>query len=84
MECAKERVRWKKKKKKKCTFISLLLNLKLLRQILILLPLNRHPNRMIINEFASIIHFLSIKIRLFQNFVLKEIVGGKLEDDLVA
>ena len=87
---------WKKKKnvskwnaegtwggRKTRTFISLLLNLNLLRQILIFLPLDRRPNRITINEFATIINFLPIYICLLQYFVLKEIVRRKLEDDLV-
>lgn len=63
------------------TLIPLFLELKLLRQIFVLFPLDIGTDRSIVYKITRIAHFLLIQIRLLQHLVLKERVRGKDERD---
>ena len=64
------------------TFIPLLLDLELLGQVFILLPLDFGPDRTVINEIAGISHLFLIEIRFVQDFVFEVFVGAEIEADL--
>ena len=66
------------------TFISLLLHLELFRQILILLPPDIRPDRLIIDKVAVVIELGLIEIRLREDFILKEVVWREHELQLEA
>ena len=58
--------------------------LKLLCQVLVLLPVDRRPNGMVVEEIARISSLFLITIGLFLFLVLKELVGGENERELEA
>lgn len=65
------------------TLVSLLLELKLLRQILVLFPLDVRPYRSITHEITTIPQIAAVHIRLLEHLVLEKLVGAENEQDLV-
>ena len=68
--------------KKALTFVSLFLDLKLLCQVLLILPLYLRPNRAVINEIARITDLLTVHVRLLEHVIFEIFVRGKLKDEL--
>ena len=66
------------------TLISLLLNLELFCQILVLLPLDRRSNGTIVEEVTRIPNLFLIIISLLQLFVFKELVRGEDKSEFEA
>ena len=64
------------------TFVSLLLDLKLLCQVLLILPLYLRPNRPVINEIARIANLLAVHVRLLKHVIFEIFVRRKLKDEL--
>ena len=63
------------------TFVSLLLNLELLRQILLIFPLYIRPNCSIIHEISGIANLLAIHVSLLEHVILEIFVCRKLKDE---
>lgn len=66
------------------TLIPLLLNLKLLRQILLRLPLDLRPDSLVVHEIARVADLLLVDVRLLQLLVLEVLVRREGEDELEA
>ena len=66
------------------TLVTLLLDFKLLGQILVLLPLDFGTDRTIVDKVTCIANLLLVEVGLFQDSVIEEIVGGELENELEA
>lgn len=64
------------------TLVPLLLDLKLGGQVLVLLPLDLAANGTIVHEITGEADLGLIDVGLFESSVLKELVGGEVEDDL--
>ena len=62
------------KKKTALTFVSLLLDLKLLCQILLILPLYLRPNRAVIYEIARITDLLAVHVSLLKHVIFEKFV----------
>ena len=68
----------------KLTLISLFLDFKLFRKILVFLPLDLSSDRAIVNEISRVSHFVLVKIRLFESFIFEKLVLAKDELDFEA
>jgi hypothetical protein len=64
------------------TFVSLLLDLKLLCQVLLILPLNLCPNCAVIHEIARVTDLLAVHVRLLEHVIFEIFVWRKLKDEL--
>jgi hypothetical protein len=73
-----------KVQKKALTFVSLLLDLKLLCQVLLILPLYLRPNRAVIHKIARIADLLAVHVRLHEHVIFEIFVWRKLKDELEA
>jgi hypothetical protein len=60
----------------------LLLDLKLLCQVLLILPLYLRPNRAVIHEIAQIADLLAVHVRLLEHVIFEILVLRKLKDEL--
>lgn len=60
----------------------MLLDLKLLCQILLILPLYLRPNRAVIHKIARITDLLTVHVSLLEHVIFEIFVRRKLEDEL--
>jgi hypothetical protein len=60
----------------------LLLDLKLLCQVLLILPLYLRPNRAVIHEIARIADLFAVHVRLLEHVIFEIFVWRKLKDEL--
>ena len=72
----------KSTRKPALTFVSLLLDLKLLCQVLLILPLYLRPNRAVIHEISRIADLLAVHVGLLEHVIFEIFVWGKLKDEL--
>ena len=70
------------KNKTALTFVSLLLDLKLLCQVLLVLPLYLRPNRAVIHEIARVTDFLAVHVCLLEQVIFEIFVLRKLKNEL--
>lgn len=75
-------MRWKDAIAKRPTLIPLLLDLKLLCEILLFFPFNICPDGFFIDEFAQISNFILINVGLFKYLVLEKVIFRETEQDL--
>ena len=60
----------------------MLFDLKLLCQVLLVLPLYLRPNRAVIHEIAGITDFLAVHICFLEHIIFKIFVRRKVKDEL--
>ena len=73
-------LQWKEKDARfRRTFISLLLDLELLRQILVFLPANFRPDCSVIDEIPRVVDLRFVQVRLLQYLVLEALVRREVE-----
>ena len=64
------------------TLVTLLLDFKLLGQVLVFLPLDLRADGAIVHEVARVADLLLVQVRLLEHLILEEFVGSELEKQL--